>query len=88
MDSTAKTQRTQSGKEIAWYSYTAIPVDDEMGALGSIGAIIIGIIILIIIIAIVVFLIKILAPIIVGLIILAIIIGGGYWIYGKIKGRS
>ena len=48
----------------------------------------IGVIVLIIIVARVVFLIKILAPIIVGLIILAIIIGAGYWIYGKIKGRS
>jgi hypothetical protein len=39
-------------------------------------------------IAIIVFLIKILAPIIVGIIILAIIIGAGYWIYGKMKGMS
>ena len=60
----------------------------NMGTSGSIGAIIIGVIVLIIIIAIIVFLIKILAPIIVGIIILAIIIGAGYWIYEKIKGRS
>jgi hypothetical protein len=33
MDRRAKTQRTQSGKEIAWYSYTAIPVDDEHGCI-------------------------------------------------------
>jgi hypothetical protein len=40
-----------------------------------------------VIIAIIVFLIKLLAPIIVGLIILAIIVGVGFWIYGRIKAR-
>src|SRR5690349_14153558 len=59
-----------------------------MGTLGTIGTIVIGVIAFIIIVAIVVFLVTLFAPVLIGLIILAIIIGVGYWIYGRIKGSS
>ena len=58
-----------------------------MGMLRTFGSIIIGIIVLIIIIAIIVLLVKIGIGIFIGLIILAIIVGAGFWIYGRIKGR-
>ena len=57
----------------------------SMGIGGTIGAIVIGVIAFIIIAAIVVFLVTLFAPILIGLIILAIIIGVGYWIFGKRK---
>jgi hypothetical protein len=56
--------------------------------LGTIEAVIIGVIAFIVIAAIVVFLITLFAPVLIGLIILAILIGVGYWIFGKIKGRQ
>jgi hypothetical protein len=58
-----------------------------MGAISSIGTIIVGIIALVIIIAVIVFLIKLLAPLFVGLIILVIVIGAGIWIYGRLKAK-
>ena len=58
-----------------------------MGTLGTIGAVIIGVIALLVIVAIVVFLVALFAPVLIGLIILAIIIGVGYWIYGKVRNR-
>ena len=60
----------------------------HMGLAGTLGSIIIGIIALIIIIAIIVFLVKIGIYIFIGLIVLAIIVGAGFWIYGKIKTRQ
>ena len=59
-----------------------------MGKGGIIGAFIIGIIAFIIIAAIVVFLVTLFAPVLIGLIILAILIGVGYWIFGKIRGNQ
>jgi len=44
-----------------------------------------GIIAFIVIAAIVVFLVTLFAPVLIGLIILAILIGIGYWIFGKIQ---
>jgi hypothetical protein len=58
-----------------------------MGFLGTVGSIVVGIIVLIIIIAIIVLLIKIGFYIFIGLIVLAIIVGAGFWIYGRIKCR-
>jgi len=52
------------------------------------GAIIIGVIAFIVIVAIVVFLVTLFAPVPLGLIILAIIIGVGYWIYGKVRNMT
>ena len=49
--------------------------------------VIIGIIAFIVIAAIVVFLVTLFAPVLIGLIILAILIGIGYWIFGKIRGK-
>jgi hypothetical protein len=60
----------------------------EYGYLGSIGTIVIGVIAFIVILAIVVFLVTLFAPVLIGLIILAIIIGVGYWIYGKVRNRT
>ena len=67
----------------SYYLYNII-----MGLIGTIGAIVIGVIAFIVIAAIVIFLVTFFAPVLIGLIILAILIGVGYWIYGKIKGRS
>ena len=55
---------------------------------GTIEAVIIGVIAFIVIAAIVVFLVTLFAPVLIGLIILAILIGVGYWIFGKIKGKQ
>jgi hypothetical protein len=54
----------------------------------TIGAVIIGAIAFIIIAAIVVFLVTLFAPVLIGLIILAILIGVGYWIFGKLRSKQ
>lgn len=65
-----------------------IPETSAVMGLGkTIVEIIVAIIALIVIIAVIVFLIKLIAGIFVGLIVLAIIVGVGFWIYGRLKGR-
>jgi hypothetical protein len=65
-----------------------IPEPSAVMGLGkAIAEIIVAIIALIVIIAVIVFLIKLIAGIFVGLIVLAIIVGVGFWIYGRLKGR-
>jgi hypothetical protein len=59
-----------------------------MGKGGTIAWVIIGAIAFIVIAAIVVFLVTFFAPVLIGLIILAILIGVGYWIYGKLRGKQ
>jgi hypothetical protein len=59
-----------------------------MGIARTTGTVIIGVIAFIVITAIVVFLVTFFAPILIGLIVLAIVIGVGYWIFGKIRGRQ
>jgi membrane protein required for beta-lactamase induction len=59
-----------------------------MGLGKAIVEIIVAIIALIVIIAVIVFLIKLIAGIFVGLIVLAIIVGVGFWVYGRLKSDS
>lgn len=59
-----------------------------MGLGKAIVEIIVAIIALIVIIAVIVFLIKLIAGFFVGLIVLAIIVGVGFWVYGRLKSRK